>query len=109
MRRGRRLVRREDLLMLRHRPLRLLSTMLTRGIVGTTRVLLMVQVKLLVVVQEVVWGLWCTMQQAWVLPLRQLEARPVMLVRRLAGKRCEAVPVRWMQPRQQAWLRVRRW
>ena len=95
---------------LRHRPQVLHSVRLTLGIVGTTRVLLrrrLQQQVLLVLV--VVGGLWCTMRRAWVLPLRQQEARPVMLVRRLAGKRCEVVPVRWTQPRQQAWLRVRRW
>ena len=91
---------------LRHRRQVLHSVTLTLGIVGTTRVLLRPRP---VVVVVVVGGLWCTMRRAWVLPLRQQEARPVMLVRRLAGKRCEAVPVRWMQPRQQAWLRVRRW
>ena len=90
---------------LRHRRQVLHSVRLTLGIVGTMRALL----RLRLVVMVVVGGLWCTTRRAWVLPLRQQEARPVMLVRRLAGKRCEAVPVRWMQPRQQAWLRVRRW
>ena len=90
---------------LRHRRQVLHSVRLTLGIVGTMRVLL--RPRLLVVV--VVGGLWCTTRRAWVLRLRQQEARPVMLVRRLAGKRCEAVPVRWTQARQQAWLRVRRW
>ena len=94
---------------LRHRRQVLHSVRLTLGIVGTTRVLLRRRLEQVVLVLVVVGGLWCTMRRAWVLPLRQQEARPVMLVRRLAGKRCEAVPVRWMQPRQQAWLRVRRW
>ena len=92
---------------LRHRQQVLHSVRLMLGIVGTMRVLL--RPRLVVVAGVVVGGLWCTTRRAWVLPLRQQEARPVMLVRRLAGKRCEAVPVRWMQPRQQAWLRVRRW
>ena len=89
---------------LRHRRQVLHSVRLTLGIVGTTRVLL----RLRPVVVVVVGGLWCTMRRAWVLPLRQQEARPVMLVRRLAGKRCEVVPVRWMRPRQQGWQQVQR-
>ena len=88
----------------RHRLQRQLKVRLIRGIVGTTRVLL----RLRPVVVVVVGGLWCTMQQAWVLPPQQQEARPVMLVRRLAGKRCEVVPARWTQPRRQVWLLVRR-
>ncbi len=90
---------------LRHRQQVLHSVRLTLGIVGTMRVLL--RPRLLVVV--VVEGLWCTTRRAWVLRLRQQEARPVMLVRRLAGKRCEVVPARWTQPRRQVWLLVRRW
>ena len=95
---------------LRHRRQVLHSVTLTLGIVGTTRVLLRRrQHQQVVLVLVVVGGLWCTTRRAWVLPLQQQEARPVMLVRRLAGKRCEAVPVRWTQARQQAWLRVRWW
>ena len=90
---------------LRHRQQVLHSVRLMVGIVGTMRVLL--RPRLLVVV--VVGGLWCTTRRAWVLRLRQQEARPVMLVRRLAGKRCEVVPARWTQPRRQVWLLVRRW
>ena len=91
---------------LRHRRQVLHSVRLTLGIVGTMRVLLRLR---LVVVVVVVGGLWCTTRRAWVLPLQQQEARPVMLVRRLAGKRCEVVPARWTQPRRQVWLLVRRW
>ena len=91
---------------LRHRQQVLHSVRLMLGIVGTMRVLLRPR---LVVAVVVVGGLWCTMRRAWVLPLQQQEARPVMLVRRLAGKRCEVVPARWPQPRQQVWLLVRRW
>ena len=91
---------------LRHRRQVLHSVRLTLGIVGTMRVLLRLR---LVVVVVVVGGLWCTTRRAWVLRLRQQEARPVMLVRRLAGKRCEVVPARWTQPRRQVWLLVRRW
>ena len=89
---------------LRHRQQVLHSVRLMLGIVGTMRVLLRRRP-----VVVVVGGLWCTMRRAWVLPLRQQETRPVMLVRRLAGKRCEVVPARWTQPRQQVWLLVRRW
>ena len=91
---------------LRHRRQVLHSVRLTLGIVGTMRVILRPR---LVVAGVVVGGLWCTTRRAWVLPLRQQEARPVMLVRRLAGKRCEVVPARWTQPRRQVWLLVRRW
>ena len=89
---------------LRHRQQVLHSVRLMLGIVGTMRVLLRRRP-----VVVVVGGLWCTTRRAWVLRLRQQEARPVMLVRRLAGKRCEVVPARWTQPRQQVWLLVRRW
>ena len=75
-----------------------------RGIVGTTRVLLRVAVRLV----EVAEGLWCTTQPAWVLPRQRREARPVRLARRLAGKRCEVVRVRRMRPRQQGWRQVQR-
>ena len=89
---------------LRHRQQVLHSVRLTLGIVGTMRVLLRPRA-----LSVVVGGLWCTTRRAWVLRLRQQEARPVMLVRRLAGKRCEVVPARWTQPRRQVWLLVRRW
>ena len=88
---------------LRHRQQVLHSVRLTLGIVGTMRVLLRPRVAAVVV-----GGLWCTTRRAWVLRLRQQEARPVMLVRRLAGKLCEVVPARWTQPRRQVWLLVRR-
>ena len=90
---------------LRHRRQVLHSVRLTLGIVGTMRVLL----RLRLVVVVVVGGLWCTTRRAWVLPLQQQEARPVMLVRRLAGKRCEVARVRLTQPRLQAWPLVRLW
>ena len=76
-----------------------------RGIVGTTRVLLRVVVSRAQVAQ----ALWCTTQRAWVRPQQQREARPVRLVRRLAGKRCEVARVRRTQPRQQVWRLVRLW
>ena len=90
---------------LRHRRQVLHSVRLTLGIVGTMRVLLRPRL----VVVAVVGGLWCTTRRAWVLPLQQQEARPVMLVRRLAGKRCEVARVRLTQPRLQAWPLVRLW
>ena len=102
---GKPLTMQEDRLRLRRRPQRQRMMGRMRGIVGTTRVLLRVMVRLV----EVAEGLWCTTQPVWVLPRQQREARPVRPVRRLAGKRCEVVRVRWMRPRQQVWLRVRRW
>ena len=101
---GKRLARLEDLLRLRHRLQRLLSVTRTRGIVGTTRVLLKVGLR-----PGVAGALWCTTRRAWVLPPRRQEARPVTRVRRLAGKRCEVVRARLTRPRQQVWLRVRWW
>ena len=89
---------------LRHRQQVLHSVRLTLGIVGTMRVLLRPRP-----VVVVVGGLWCTTRRVWVLRLQQQEARPVMLVRRLAGKRCEVARVRLTQPRLQAWPLVRLW
>ena len=94
----------EDRLRLRPRLQRQRMKPQMRGIVGTTRVLLTVAVRLV----EVAEGLWCTMQPAWVLPQQRREARPVRLVSRLAGKRCEVVRVRRMRPRQQGWRQVQR-
>ena len=58
---------------------------------------------------EVAEGLWCTTQPAWVLPRQRREARPVRLVRRLAGKRCEVERVRWTLRRQRVWLHMQLW
>ena len=101
---GKQLTMQEDRLRLRRRPQLQHMMRRMRGIVGTTRVLLRVMVRLL----EVAEGLWCTMQPVWVLPRQQQEARPVRLARRLADKRCEVVRVRWTRPRQRGWPQVLR-
>ena len=99
---GKRLTMQEDRLRLRPRLQQQRMKRQMRGIVGTTRVLLRVGLR------WVAEGLWCTTQPVWVLPRQRREARPVRPVRRLAGKRCEVVRVRWMRPRQQGWLQVQR-
>ena len=90
-----------------HHVLRLLlrrrqSKTLTRGIVGTTRVARRARSKV-----AVAGGLWCTTLRVLVRPRLLLEARRVMLVRRLAGKRCVGVRARWTLQRRQAWLQQR--
>ena len=104
LRLGKRFVRQEDRHVLRLRRRRRQSRRRIRGIVDTTRAVLMVRRRAVVAGAR-----WCTMRRVWVRPRLRREAHPATLVRRLAGKRCEVERVRRTLPRQRVWLQVRRW
>ena len=98
------LVRLEDRLRLRLRQQVQRSKRRIRGIVDTTMVVLRIRRRMVVA-----GALLCTTQRVWVRPQRQQEAHRVTLVRRLVGKHCEVVRVRWTQRRLQVLRQVLRW
>ena len=104
LRRRKVFVRLEDRLRLRLRQQVQRSKRRIRGIVDPTMVVLRIRRRMVVA-----GALLCTTQRVWVRPQRQQEAHRVTLVRRLVGKHCEVVRVRWTLRKQQVLLRVPLW
>ena len=104
LRRRKVFVRLEDRLRLRLRQQVQRSKRRIRGIVDTTMAVLRIRRRMVVA-----GALLCTTQRVLVRPQRQQEAHRVTLVRRLVGKHCEVVRVRWTLRKQQVLLRVPLW